>query len=442
MKIAVLGWGSLIWCPKNLKIKDKNWKEDGPKLPIEFAGISSDKRLTLVIYPKYLNQKDKWVQTQWAEMSVKSIEEAIINLGERERTSCRKIGFIYKQASKFNEEFKNMKKLCKNTIKDDIKISEKDYYFYLEEPETEYKTNYENEIIKRIEIWMEIQKIDGVVWTDLPSNFENKTKDILTKDNIIKYLKNLKDNEKEKAEEYIKNTPSQIQTNLRKEIEKSMGWTIEKNEKENNHNISQNKLIENPPDYPVTPDKLPDWFKDGCYNEKIFNDGRALSIHLNGHRQDIFSALLLFHTHVKFVITLMLTFITALFAIFSIVLRDTQSNDILIRNIEILGGWILVVLFLIALISHFILLRYYDVYISALIQATQVHYWGKVSGFRWFERIIEDLKDKNIDKKKYIDIRRRSLKDSYVYYMAIVWIIGILALLGVIILWVYKPLSG
>lgn len=39
-KIAVIGWGSLIWCPKGLKIRDK-WKNDGPKLPIEFARISS-----------------------------------------------------------------------------------------------------------------------------------------------------------------------------------------------------------------------------------------------------------------------------------------------------------------------------------------------------------------------------------------------------------------
>lgn len=44
-KIAVIGWGSLIWCPKGLKIRDK-WKgeeekEKGPKLPIGFARISS-----------------------------------------------------------------------------------------------------------------------------------------------------------------------------------------------------------------------------------------------------------------------------------------------------------------------------------------------------------------------------------------------------------------
>ena len=50
MKIAILGWGSLIWQPKDLKF-DANigWKEKGPILPIEFARISKDGRLTLVI---------------------------------------------------------------------------------------------------------------------------------------------------------------------------------------------------------------------------------------------------------------------------------------------------------------------------------------------------------------------------------------------------------
>ncbi len=49
MEIAVIGWGSLIWCPGSLRIKTK-WRSEGPDLPIEFARISSDGRLTLVIH--------------------------------------------------------------------------------------------------------------------------------------------------------------------------------------------------------------------------------------------------------------------------------------------------------------------------------------------------------------------------------------------------------
>ncbi len=50
MKIAILGWGSLLWQPKDLQFdKGIGWSENGPMLPVEFARISKDGRLTLVI---------------------------------------------------------------------------------------------------------------------------------------------------------------------------------------------------------------------------------------------------------------------------------------------------------------------------------------------------------------------------------------------------------
>ena len=50
MKIAILGWGSLLWQPKDLQFdKEIGWSKNGPMLPIEFARISKDGRLTLVI---------------------------------------------------------------------------------------------------------------------------------------------------------------------------------------------------------------------------------------------------------------------------------------------------------------------------------------------------------------------------------------------------------
>ncbi len=48
MKIAYLGWGSLIWDPGMLPISG-DWKPGGPVLPIEFSRISDNGRLTLVI---------------------------------------------------------------------------------------------------------------------------------------------------------------------------------------------------------------------------------------------------------------------------------------------------------------------------------------------------------------------------------------------------------
>ncbi|MBL7137039.1 MAG: hypothetical protein ISS81_10710 [Candidatus Marinimicrobia bacterium] len=207
MKKVVIGWGSLIWCPKNLRIKDKNWREDGPKLPIEFAGISNDGRLTLVIYDEYLDQKDRWVQTLWTEMDVDLIEEAIENLRRREKTSEELIGYIYRVKKEF-------------TMRDGLKIITYE----------EKNRGRLVEVLNEIRDWMIKKKFDVVIWTDLPSNFEEKTKNEVTENSVIRYLeKETKDCEREKAEEYVRNTPPQVQTRIRKVIEEKLEWTYEGN---------------------------------------------------------------------------------------------------------------------------------------------------------------------------------------------------------------------
>ncbi len=56
MPIAVVAWGSLVWCPGSLAMKTR-WRRDGPRLPIEFARISQDDRVTLVIH---LESEEQW----------------------------------------------------------------------------------------------------------------------------------------------------------------------------------------------------------------------------------------------------------------------------------------------------------------------------------------------------------------------------------------------
>ena len=183
MKIAILGWGSLIWNPRNLKIKDKKWKEDGPKLPVEFARISQDRRLTLVFHPAA-----EPVQVLWNYMDIDKLEEAVNNLKKREGTIPERIGFI-------------------DLTKD---IS---------------RCRVIPEIESEIRKWAKAKGIDAVIWTDLPSNFKDKTGKEYNKENVIKYLVNLEHSRLEKAKEYIVKTPRQINTKMRRVIEKKLEWT-------------------------------------------------------------------------------------------------------------------------------------------------------------------------------------------------------------------------
>ncbi len=46
MAIVCLGWGSLVWKPCVLRCKG-DWHGYGPELPLEFARVLRDGRLTL-----------------------------------------------------------------------------------------------------------------------------------------------------------------------------------------------------------------------------------------------------------------------------------------------------------------------------------------------------------------------------------------------------------
>jgi len=89
MKIAILAWGSLIWDKRDLQITDK-WNKGGVVLPIEFARISLDDRLTLVVTEQYGTD----IETYWAISKFSELKDAINNLREREGTNKGNIGFV------------------------------------------------------------------------------------------------------------------------------------------------------------------------------------------------------------------------------------------------------------------------------------------------------------------------------------------------------------
>jgi len=83
VRIAVLAWGSLVWQPCNdhgeLSTAG-DWQTDGPGLPIEFARISSDGRLTLIVTPGYPHSS----RVLWTISGLDDLDAAVANLAARE----------------------------------------------------------------------------------------------------------------------------------------------------------------------------------------------------------------------------------------------------------------------------------------------------------------------------------------------------------------------
>lgn len=180
MKIACLGWGSLIWNPQSLLII-REWFQDGPILPIEFARQSNDGRLTLVI-----TESAQPVRTLWALMATTDLEIARKSLLSREGINENKL----------------------DTFIGCIKSDE--------------NTKDETELI--IKEWAIKLKLDAVIWTNLPPKFNNQNNQEPSLEEAIEYLNSLDVNKRATAEEYIRKTPKQIDTSFRRRFELEFGW--------------------------------------------------------------------------------------------------------------------------------------------------------------------------------------------------------------------------
>jgi hypothetical protein len=174
--IAILGWGSLINEPEALNIEG-DWQTGGPVLPIEYSRISQSRggALTLVIDPVH----GALVETFYAKSSCTDVSAAITNLQNRERTSEQRIGFV---------------DLLTSTSR-----------------------SAHAEIQSVIEKWTKSNDFDAAIWTDLPSNFAEKSGcGEFSVENAIGYLNHLPDKGRRQALYYFDITPEQIVTELRK----------------------------------------------------------------------------------------------------------------------------------------------------------------------------------------------------------------------------------
>lgn len=186
MRIVILGWGSLIQEPGELPLKT-GWRTGSPSLPVEFSRISTTREgaLTLVIDP----QNGINVPTRYAESNRIYIEDAICDLRCREGTVVRRIGFV---------------NLVDGT----------------------QRCNVYPEAANVVQKWASDNNWDAVIWTDLPSNFKEKTQVAFSVGEALKYLKKLTKTGARKAREYFSIVPEDVQTPLRRRINDDP-WLIE-----------------------------------------------------------------------------------------------------------------------------------------------------------------------------------------------------------------------
>ena len=180
-QVAILGWESLIWDPRGLP-SDGAWRVGGPVVPIEFSRVSNDCHLTLV--------KDSAngvpVVTQYVPSPRTSLDNAISDLRQRENTVTTRIGFV---------------NLLNGTSRCQV----------------------DPNLVARIRDWSAEHGFEGIVWTDLPSNFDEEIGSPFSVEGATKYLVELPRSAAERARQYINNAPTEVDTPLRRSVQET-GW--------------------------------------------------------------------------------------------------------------------------------------------------------------------------------------------------------------------------
>jgi hypothetical protein len=183
LKIAILGWGSLLWDdrPEFKSFNDRlnGWNNDGPTLRLEFARVSEsrDNALTLVLVEEPAGAP---CTVAHALINRKLLEDAICDVRCREGANLADIG-----------------------------------YCVVNDPQD--SRGYDTAVVNAIRAWAAEKEFDAVVWTDLRSNFPEKSKpkaefSVLA---AVAHIQHLDPKGKSKAAEYVWRAPVFVQTPLR-----------------------------------------------------------------------------------------------------------------------------------------------------------------------------------------------------------------------------------
>jgi hypothetical protein len=176
-KIAILGWGSLLWHPHPaFESRHGEWRFDGPSLPLEFSRISPASKggLTLVIDPVHGHP----TQTAYALSTRDAAEQARQDLKEREWAKALDLIGCFERGT------------GAGAVSGDG-------------------------VGSAIADWSAAKGFDAVVWTAYPANFRDKTGTEFSVAAATAYLKALPRDEQARAVKYINKAPPFVRTPLR-----------------------------------------------------------------------------------------------------------------------------------------------------------------------------------------------------------------------------------
>ncbi len=174
VKIACLGWGSLIWKPGDLQLTG-SWYADGPKLPIEFCRIGDGGELATALCMNAVP-----VPVMWGMLSTQNLPEACEALRKREAIPDERVDGIG---------------ILTNPSLSPGSVSQ----------------------------WAHEKGLDAVIWTGLPPRYQHQEGLIPTVEQAERHLSGLTGQEAEHAFNYIKQVPAQINTLYRPKLEQLIG---------------------------------------------------------------------------------------------------------------------------------------------------------------------------------------------------------------------------
>ena len=190
MRIAVLAWGSLVWQPRNehgeLCVDPSDgWRSDGPDLPIEFARISADGRLTLITVPGQASTSP----VLWRRSCHDVLDDAITNLAQRETNAPRRR--IHAAGG------------------NGVLNGSPDVF-----------------VAATVSGWLRSRPdVDAAIWTGLPPGprWQANGHDGFSSEAALAYVASLAGPVRALAAEYVARTPEQIATPLRPRLETALG---------------------------------------------------------------------------------------------------------------------------------------------------------------------------------------------------------------------------